>query len=752
MTKERWTQVQALFESALERAPAEQTAFLRDACGDDTALYREVRSLLQVEVHSLLDGGALNALNLSAMLSAEGEQVGPYRIEREIGMGGMGTVYRAERHDGQFEQTVALKLIKRGMDSEAVVQRFQAERQLLARLEHPHIARLLDGGLHADGRPYFCMEYVEGEPITAYCDARALPVEARLRLFEDVCAAVRYAHQNLVVHRDLKPSNILVTTEGTVKLLDFGIAKLLDDEADGLLTRTGERVLTPAYAAPEQVRGAPVTTATDVYALGVVLYELLTGRRPHTSDTADRAEVEQAILTTEVERPSTAIGRTHTTETGAGRKTLAPEGVAHVRDTTPERLKRQLRGDLDTIVLKALRKEPERRYASAEGLLNDLRALRANQPIAARPDTVGYRLRKYVQRHRLGVLTTAGMVLLITTLVGFYTARLTAERDRARTEANKAAEVSAFLESLFTRSDPAESRGAEITARDLLAEGSTRIENELADQPAVQAQMYGTIGRVYRALGLHDQAEASLERSLVLHRATGADPLTLARVEAALGALHVDQGHFETADSLIQRALATQRAGPDGPREEMAQTLAAWAGLLQERGDYTAAEAPLQEALAMQRLLHAGNHETTATLLNSLGQTYYDLGQYDDAEQAYAEALAMRRRLHGALHPGVTESLRQFATLQRQQRRYDEAERLIREAIALDSQLVGLEHPNMGENFYEYASLLNDTGRFDEATTMFERTMAVDQATLGPDHPYVALALGELGSVRQRAG
>ncbi|MDX1420057.1 MAG: serine/threonine-protein kinase, partial [Rubricoccaceae bacterium] len=646
MTVLQWERVQTLFEQALEHDPDVRTAFLRRACGDDPALYEEVAALLAADedTHPLLDGLALDALDVSesellGSAHRTDDTIGPWRLGERIGRGGMGEVYLAERVEGGFAQTAALKLIKRGMDSEAVVRRFEAERQILARLEHPGIARLVGGGMADDGRPFFAMEYVEGEPITAYCDAHRLSVDARLRLFATVCEAVRYAHRNLVVHRDLKPSNILVSEDAEgrpqVKLLDFGIARLLATDDDALLTQTGHRVLTPAYAAPEQVTGGAVTTATDVYALGGLLYRLLCGQPPIETEGRTAQEVEADVLGAPPPPPSARA---------------TPE-AAERRGTTPDRLARRLRGDLDTMALVALHKEPERRYGSAAELLDDVTRHLGGLPIEARRDSRGYRLTKFVGRHRAAVLATGGVVALVAVLVGFYTARLAAERDRAQGEADKAAEVSAFLASLFEGADPAQSRGADVTARELLAAGAQRVETELAGQPEVQAEMFGTIGRVYASLGLLDEASAALEKSLARLDAAGADPLDRARAQTALGDLRVSQGNYAAADSLLRRALAVQRAGHDGPHEETAATLGALGDLLQERGDYPASEAPLLDALAMQQALHDGDHPTAAALLNSLGQTYYDLGRYDEAEAHYAEALAMRRRLHGDLHP-----------------------------------------------------------------------------------------------------
>ncbi|MGI9175684.1 MAG: serine/threonine-protein kinase [Rhodothermales bacterium] len=591
----RWKQIQTLFSEVLEQPPRERDSFLEEACSGDPDLLAELRSLLEADAdaYSLLDSSAVNALALPAdllpegVLPAAGERVGPYRLVRRLGVGGMGTVYLAERADGQFEQTVALKLIKPGMDTEAVLARFQAERQILAQLDHPNIARLLDGGAGQDGRPYFAMEYVAGETVTDYCDARALSVAERLRLFEDVCAAVAYAHQNLVVHRDLKPSNVLVTEAGDgrpqVKLLDFGIAKLLTGEDEMALTRTGQRVLTPAYAAPEQLGDQAITTATDVYGLGVVLYELLVGRRPFEDLTRDA--LEEAVLQTDPVRPSVAVGQTS-------------ESVAEARSATSERLKRRLRGDLDTVVLKALEKEPARRYASAEGLLADLRREREGVPILARPTTVGYRIRKFVARHRGGVVAAVAIVLVLASVIAAYTNRLARERDRAQLEAEKATEVAAFLGGIFQSADPNDTQGDSALVRDVLDRGAARIRTELAGQPEVQASLMQVVGEVYTTLERYDQA-----------------------------------------DSLLSAALVLKRALYPPAHEEIAATLVSLALLYDYTGDYAASDSLHQEALAMRRRLLGPNHPGVAEAMHGLAAVQYRNGHYAEADSLFKATL-----------------------------------------------------------------------------------------------------------------
>lgn len=433
VTPEWWRRIEALLDAALDLPGEDREAFLRDACGDDEALRAQVAQLLASgqRTGATFDrpAAALVIPTLTELDQASRkipERVGRYRILRELGRGGMGAVFLAERDD--FRQMVALKLVRRGLDLEGdVVRRFLDEREILASLEHPNIARLLDGGVTEDGLPYFAMEYVEGEPVDRYCDRLRLSVDARVRLMGQVCGAVAYAHRRRVVHRDLKPSNILVTEQGTVKLLDFGIAKLLDDQRqDGAVTRTGVRLLTPEYASPEQIRADPVTPASDVYALGVLLYELLTGRSPHLARGRSYQEIERVVLQDAPTQPSSTVRQDTLATRRLDKATddVTPPPIAALRSTTPERLRRRLRGDLDAIVLQALRKEPDRRYATAETLGGDLERHLGGQPVTARPDAWRYRTAKFAQRHRMSIATgLIGMAAGVLLLLGLALAR-----------------------------------------------------------------------------------------------------------------------------------------------------------------------------------------------------------------------------------------------------------------------------------------------------------------------------------------
>ncbi len=441
-------------------------------------------------------------------------------MEAKLGEGGMSTVYLAVRADDAYQQKVALKVLAYGADRSDLSARFRAERQILASLDHPGIARLLDGGTTDDGRPYLVMEYIEGAPLDQYCDQHRLGLDARVDLFRQVCAAVQYAHQNLVVHRDIKPSNILVTADGVPRLLDFGIAKLLEGaELPGAIeaTMTGQRLMTPQYASPEQVEGGAITTATDVYSLGVLLYVLLTGHLPYRLPGTSSDALQRAVVEQDPERPSTAVGRAtregspRPSERAAG-EGPTQEALSEARGLRPPQLRRKLRGDLDNIVLMALRKEPERRYASVALLSEDLRRYREQLPVAAQPDTLGYRARKFVGRHKAGVGAAAvglAMILGLAATMTVQAVRLARQRDEIRAERDKALKLTGFLEQVFAGSDPSEARGETLTAREILDKGAARAMAELEDQPETQAALALVIGKVYQSLGLNDRAAAA---------------------------------------------------------------------------------------------------------------------------------------------------------------------------------------------------------------------------------------------------
>ncbi|HKV07375.1 MAG TPA: serine/threonine-protein kinase [Thermoanaerobaculia bacterium] len=643
---------------ALERETALRTAFLESACQGDDELRREVESLLEseAEIGNFIETPVFRIHGDTQPL-AVGQRVGAYQVLRELGRGGMGSVYLAERADKEFEQRVALKVVRRGMDTDEIVRRFRSERQILAHLDHPNIAKLFDGGTTEDGRPYFVMEHVEGRPIDEYCDDRKLSVRERLELFRRVCSAVHFAHQNLIVHRDLKPGNILVTADGIPKLLDFGIAKLLDPGEEAFaLTRLGVRPMTPDYASPEQVRGEAITTASDVYSLGVLLYLLLTGHPPYRPARRDPESLAKEICEKDPLRPSSVIRQVGEARRPDGTAVeLTPESVSQVREGEPQLLKKRLEGDLDNIVLMAMSKDPQRRYASADQLSNDIERHLEGWPVVARKDTLGYRARKFVSRHKGGVAVAALVLLLI---VGFSIA-MTILWQRAVREQRRATSISEFLQKLFTISDPSESRGETITAREMLDEGVKAIEGDLESQPELRAEMMETMGRVYQSLGLYKRARPLLESSLRLRRQElGNDDLRVASTLHNLANVVRGMGENEEAEPLIQEALRIQRSQGETQNIDYASGLTNLGTLLRARGELDKAEDLLEEGLAIKRSLPDVDPADIAGSLNNLGSFHQTRGHYPKAEQFFKDALAIRQELaQGQLDPDVATSL-----------------------------------------------------------------------------------------------
>ncbi|MEO8430825.1 MAG: serine/threonine-protein kinase [Acidobacteriota bacterium] len=620
--------------------------------------------------------------------SSAGESIGPYRLITLLGRGGMGEVWVAERTDGQFQQRVAVKLLKRGMESEGIRRRFLRERQVLARLEHPHIARLLDGGATSDGRPYFVMELVEGEPITEYCEARDLAVADRLRLIATCAEAVAVAHRRLVVHRDIKPSNVLVDAEGRVKLLDFGIAKVLtdDDGAPGEdpSTRIDERILTPTYAAPEQILGEPVTTATDVYGLGVLLYELMTGSPPHERKTTSPAALAATVDRETTERPSRAL--------------LARSGAETSRES--RRRSKQLEGDVDAIAQKALRREPERRYAGAAEMAEDVRRHLAGRRVEARPDTVPYRVRKFVRRHRAGVVAA---VLVFLALLGGLTTSLWQARV-AKQAARRAERIQEFLVAIFQGSDPVMARGDKVTARELLAAGTRRIGTDLRGEPEVQAALYDAVAQIQQSLGALPDARVLAERALSERRRLfgGEDPRTM--------------------QSLV--TLASVRAA---------------------MADEVEAERALRVALPRLANAYGPDSDETIRAKEILADVLVNEGANDEALSLAGELLISRRLRFGAESPETANSLHQVGVIQEAMSHYDDAEKSYRASNGLLDRTLGIDDPRAANGHAALAELLSYRGRRPEAEKEFAITLVSQRKSLGGNHPDLASTLIDLG-------
>ena len=768
MTLSRRAEIEALFEGALEQPTRARGAWVRARCAGDVALRAEVEALL--EAHEMTDGildrHGPPPVAGGGPAAPEDRRIGPYRVIRELGRGGMGVVYLAERVDGQYRRQVAIKLLRSSPDADELHRRFLAERQILASLGHPNIAQLLDGGTTAGQLPYLVMEYVDGVPITDYCDRHRLDVRERLLLFGDVCRAVHAAHQNLVLHRDLKPGNILVTADGQVKLLDFGIAKLLNPVLGALdlpRTRTAFRVMTPEYASPEQVRGDSLTTASDIYALGVVLYELLAGRRPYQLRTGAPRELQELVCEREPERPSSVVARREAfVVDDRSAREIAPEAVAAARSTTPDRLQRELRGDVDAIVMMALRKEPSRRYGSAELLCEDIGRLLDGQPVSAHQGTRGYRLRKQLRRHR-AVFATALVALL--SLVGgavaaaWQAAAARHERDRAESALarveqalRESEQMAGFLVGLFDASVPAPLGAERGTTEDMLRRGAVQVER-LQHQPMAQARMLDALGRVYRSLGRLDEARANLERSLAIRRARGAPGAEAAATMIPLADVLRRQGRYDAAETLTREALALRRREVGEEHPDVAEALAQLAGLAIYRGNLLQAESLAIASARIRRAVLAADDPRLAWGLEMLAGVLRRRGRAEAAESTLREAVTVAERAYGSSDPSVATLRLHLADVwARDFNRLADAEVLARRATASLEAALGPDHPLAAVGGIDVALLLSRRGRHAEAERLAARSVAIRERALGAHHLGVVDSRAALAGIYLRAG
>ncbi len=753
-----------IFKAALDLESDERAAYLNETCeGDDDLRQLVERLIANVEAADteIMPGGGMNGPLWDGLIdeigaddenTPPGTVIGRYRIVRELGRGGMAVVYLAERADGQFRQHVALKRIRRGIDTLDVIQRFDQERQILASTHHPNIAQLIDGGVGPDGRPYFVMEYVEGRSIDVYCDEERLAVNQRLELFLQVAQAVDYAHRNLVVHRDIKPTNILVNAEGHAKLLDFGIAKLLDAEAspgETPLTRSYTRLMTPVYASPEQVRGTPVTTASDIYQLGLLLYELLTGRWPYHLTEHRPVAVAKAICEDEPTRPSTALWATDTSP----QEGIQPsaEDIGSARSTSAARLKRQLAGDLDNIALTALRKEPRRRYGAVAQLIDDVESFLAGQPVSARSDSFVYRAEKLVMRHKAAFTTAAAAVMLLVALAVFYTFQLAYERDRARLAAAQSGQVSDFLSGLFMVSAPTRSKGEKITARQLLDRGAGRIESELAGQDELQATMMTLMGNVYRELALYDEARPLLEQATTLRRQTpGRNSLELAQSLQALAQLREDEGEFEVAQTLFEETLAIRERAKGTDPVEIGQALSGLGRVLEAQAAFEQARRFHERAIDLFESTVGPDHPDVGRCLQSLGQVQKRTRKFTEAKASYERALQIFEQSFESDHPYIADTRVALASVLRSTNDAEGARQQYEIALPLLERAYGPDHPAVAVALNSLGKMLNAAGETDAAIAYHQRALAIREAAFGPSHATVASSLNNLGLAQWR--
>jgi eukaryotic-like serine/threonine-protein kinase len=724
MDAARWERLQALFHAAADLPAADQHEFLAGECRDDPTLIPDALALLAEDARggSLLDQGVgvvAQQMFRRASYTLPVDQFGPYRITRVLGEGGMGVVYLAERDD--LGALAAIKILRDAWLSPARRDRFASEQRTLAQLNHPLIARLYDAGTLDDGTPWFVMEYVEGESLTAYCHTNHTSLRDRLRLFRDVCVAVQHAHQHLVIHRDLKPSNILVKADGSVKLLDFGIAKQLDSlDGPADQTRTGLRLMTPAYAAPEQLTGGRVGIHTDIYALGVILYELIVGRLPFDLAGKTSSEAETLIVGRDADRPST---------------------VARDRSQSSAEW-----GDLDVLCLTAMHRDPERRYTTADALIRDVDHFLTGEPLEARPDTLRYRFGKFVRRHRAAVATSCVTFALIVGLVVFYTVRLTVARNEAVTEAARTQRIQRFTLDLFEGGDRAAGPADSLHVTTLVDRGLQQARTLDAD-PAIQAELYLTLGGIYQKLGNLTRADSLIRLSLERRRALfGATHRDVAASLVALGQLRIDQAQFEDAERLIRQGLDMAKHTLPSGDPGVVKATAALGRVLQERGQYDKAIPVLQDAVRLNEQASAGTADLAASM-SALADAHYYSGHYETADSLNRRVLVMYRQVYGDRHPLVSDILINLGASQLDRGNYKEAEAFDRQALGITRAFYGDASYRTAANLTMLGRALVNENRLDEARTILEQALSIRERVYGPVHPSVASTANELGNI-----
>ncbi|MFI5242608.1 MAG: tetratricopeptide repeat protein [Gemmatimonadales bacterium] len=736
MDSARWERAQLLFHHAATLPAAERRAYLDAECAEDAQLAADVMALLDADAQgdSLLDRGveiaARIVLGEESMPLALRSAFGAYRITELLGEGGMGVVYLAQRAD--LGTLAAIKILRDAWLSPARRERFASEQRTLAQLNHPSIARLYDADSLADGTPWFVMEYVRGQPLTVYADAHDSSIEQRLRLVREVCEAVLHAHRHAVIHRDLKPSNILVTEDGAVKLLDFGIAKQLESlDGPSDRTRTGMRMMTPAYAAPEQVRGGRLGIHTDIYSLGVIVYEMLTGRLPFAVEGRAPGEIEALIAEQAPERPSLAA--------------LSSDAPIAARARAKGAGKSEW-ADLDVLCLTAMHKESARRYLTVEALIRDIDHLLRGEPLEARPDSTRYRVGKFVRRNWRPVSAAVAAFVAVIVLVVFYTVRVTEARNAALAEAARTQRIQSFMTKLFEGGDESVGPADSLRVVTLIDRGVQEART-LDGEPEIQAELLETLGGLYQKLGNLGRADSLLSAALAKRRALlGPDDPEVGSSLIALGLLRADQAKLPEAERLVREGLAMiSRARPEAHPSRIAATQAL-GRVLQDRGDYDTAIPVLEEVVRLRETTDTLSPDLAASI-NQLANTHFYAGHYQVSDSLTHRALEMHRTLFGEAHPLVADNLIDLGAIQDEFGKYDEAERLYRQALDINRRWFGDNNFHTASNLTLLGRALVKEERFDEATDVLRQALTIQERVYGPVHPQVASTLNEIGSV-----
>lgn len=747
----RWARIKQTFLDVIDLPKDDWACALQESCKDDPSLIADVESLLNNHLDDDFISPPSSKRIAIAMEGAEtrsrvGRMVGPYRLINVLDTGGMGHVYLAERADGQFEKQVAVKVIRRSVDTPELRRRFQNEQRTLAGLDHPNIAKLLDGGVTDDGLSYLVMDFVEGIPIDEYCDRANLDIRQRLELFEIVCRAVHFAHQRLIVHRDLKPGNILVTRDGVPKLLDFGIAKIESEDESGSPTRSmSVPFLTPEYASPEQIRGDRISTTGDVYSLGVILYELITGHKPHKAPSGSHHELASMICDEIPVRPSTAVRKSTVTVRKSKNESQPTVAIGQI---DPIRLQRRLVGDLDNIVLMALRKEPHRRYGSAEQLAEDIRRHLTGLPVIARKDTFRYRASKFVQRNRPGVIAAAVVVLsFIGGIIGTSVALV-----RVQEEKSKSQLMNEYLQGMLAQANIAET-GRDLTLSQVLDQAAKQISADFGNHPDIEAALRETIANAYISLRYGKKAVQQLSRAIEIRRQLdGKDSPAIANCLHQLGNAQMIDGQYEAAEGNFKSAIEFQRrrAGTDTP--EIAALMSDYAVLMKEMGQFDRAEDLYREALSITERLIGHDKPETASNLNNLAVLLKLKGRANEAEELYARAIKINRAAYGESHFITANSLSNLATLKHSQGHLQEAKELYEKTLSVYRAILPVEHARTAITINNLASLLMTTGEFSRSEALFRECLAINTRVFGDAHRRTATTMNNLARLLGKVG
>ncbi|WP_196137243.1 serine/threonine-protein kinase [Aliikangiella sp. G2MR2-5] len=781
ISKSRWLEIQTALDDVLEQPQSEQLNYI-EKYRDDMSLYLELKQLLDEDLSqlNLLEESALDLFNQESIsVESNREKTGEpekesaltleeqsaivtatqrfpnlgkkYQIVEEVGCGGMGKVYKARLLSDSFEKLVAIKILTTGKSSEHLVQRFEKEQKLLARLEHPNIARLLDGGISCDQTPFFVMEYIEGEPIDSYCDNNQLSIKSRLRLILQIVDALDYAHKNLVVHRDIKPSNILVTSEGKVRLVDFGIAKLIDEEKEQQLTQTGNQILTPGYAAPEQLLDQPITTATDTYLLGLVTYQLLTGRQAFQDLAGSLLEVAQIMCSEPPTKPSVINEKVGICENSK---------IFQSRQATPTQLKNTLQGDLDAIILKSLNAKVQDRYSSMTALRSDIEAYFENRPISAQQLTFVYQSKKYLKRHWKGV----GSLVLFVAMLAAYTTTLKIQSEKIQAalaqsnlEKNKAQKISDFMLDIFKAADPNISGLNKITADELLQKGHQKILNELDSAPLIQAHMLTNLGEIYFSQGELDKSTKLLEEALEKQRLQSRpDSFTLAHTLTNLGVSYVNSNKLSEAQNLFDESLRLHQAllddGENKLTIEYAEAHIALAQLKRKQGNTKESLQLYQKAIDTINQVGEEEHEQMAVALNGLASIQQDRGEFNAALENMKKAIRIHEKVLGSEHTYFTIYLNNLSILLISMERFDEALVHSKRAYQIQQNILPNNHPYFSAPLRSLGKISHARGELSKAREYFLEALDNNLKSSSKNNFIRAVLYARLGQVSQDLG